>query len=302
MSTPRPGSVAGWFAPVLPEARVAVLRRVLYVFVLLDMHLIVRDPIPLSHHPDLYRPLIFAEVLHLPPPSLPLAWGLYAVLVAGCVAGLTGRAPRSTGWVVAAAFTWWVAIGFSYGKVDHDHLALVVALWVLPTVGAVPGGWSSGRRSAQAGWALKVVQIAVIGTYFLSALTKISNDPRGWSLTGWPESYILLWAVVRRPHGLGQLLIPYPGVLHVMQWFSILAELGSVVVLWLRGRALLCAALFWMGFHVFTVAMLYIHFAPTVVCWLAFAPLERLAPWWRARHPPLEPPVPIPARAESASR
>ena len=112
----------------------------------------------------------------------------------------------------------------------------------------------------------------------------------------WLGLRILLWAVVRRPHGLGQLLIPYPGVLHVMQWCSILAELSSVVVLWLRGRALLCAALFWMGFHVFTVALLYIHFAPTVVCWLAFAPLERLLPWWLARHPPLEPPVPIPSR------
>ena len=61
-----------------------------------------------------------------------------------------------------------------------------------------------------------------------------------------------------------------------MQWISFLAELTSLVVLWLRGRALLAAALFWMGFHVFTVAMLYIHFAPTVICWLAFAPLERL--------------------------
>ena len=275
-----------------PEARVAVLRSVLYVFVLLDLHLIVRDPIPLSHHPDLYRPLLLARVLHLPPPSLPLAWTLYAVLVVGCLVGLTGRAPRVVGWVVAAAFTWWVAIGFSYGKVDHDHLALVVALWLLPTVGRVRGGWSSSRSSSQAGWALKCVQIAVVATYFLSAVVKVHNG--GGSLSRWPESYILLWAVVRRPHGLGQLLIPYPGVLRVMQWGSILAELSSLVVLWLRGRALLAAALFWLGFHVFTVAMLYIHFAPTVVCWLAFAPLERLLPWWRKRHPRLEPPVPIP--------
>lgn len=300
VSAPRTGSVVGWFAPVRPEARVAVLRSVLYVFVLVDVHLIVGDPIPLSRHPDLYEPLWFARALHLPAPSLPLTWTLYAVLVLGCVAGLTGRLPRLVGWVVATAFTWWVAIGFSYGKVDHDHLALVVALWVLPSVGAVPGGWSSGRWSSQAGWALKCVQVAVVGTYFLSALTKISNA--GWSLTAWPESYILLWAVVRRPHGLGQLLVAHPGVLHVMQWVSILAELASVVVLWLRGRALLGAALFWLGFHVFTVAMLYIHFAPTVVCWLAFAPLERLAPWWRARHPGLEPPVPVPARVPARSR
>ena len=66
-----------------------------------------------------------------------------------------------------------------------------------------------------------------------------------------------------------------------MQWFAFVAELTSVVVLWLRGRALLLAALFWMGFHVFTVTILYIHFAPTAICWLAFAPLERFGPWVR---------------------
>ena len=64
-----------------------------------------------------------------------------------------------------------------------------------------------------------------------------------------------------------------------MQWFSFAAELTAVVVLWLRGRALLAAAVFWMGFHVVTLAILYIHFAPTAICWLAFAPLERLGPW-----------------------
>ena len=299
-AAPRRGSLVGWFAPVVPEARVAVLRTVLYVFVLLDVHVIIRSPIPLSRHPELYQPLDLAVLLHLPPPSLPLTWTLYAVVVLGCVAGLTGRAPRLVGWVVAAAFTWWVLIAFSYGKVDHDHLALIIALWVLPSVGAVPDGWWSRRASAQAGWALKCVQIGVVSTYFLSAVVKTRNA--GGDPTTWPESYILLWAVVRRPHGLGQLLIPYPGVLQAMQWFSMAAEIASVVVLWLRGRALLGAALFWLGFHVFTAAMLYIHFAPTVVCWLAFAPLERLAPWWRARHPRLEPPVPVPARVRPEDR
>ena len=270
--------IVGWFAPVLPEARVAILRSVLYVFVLLDIHVIVRDPIPLSRHPELYQPLLLARVLHLPPPSVPLTVTLYVILLIGCLIGAAGRLPRSVGWIVAAAFTWWTAIGVSFGKVDHDHLALVVALWVLPTVGVVNGRWRSRQRSAQAGWALKCIQIAVISTYFLSALTKIRSG--GWSVTSWPESSILLWAIIRRPHGLGQFLLPYPELLHVMQWMSFTAELTSVVVLWLRGRALLAAAMFWMGFHVFTAAILYIHFAPTVICWLAFAPLERLGPWF----------------------
>src|SRR5215212_910198 len=68
----------------------------------------------------------------------------------------------------------------SYGKVDHDHLALVVALWVLPTVGVIADRWRSVERSAQAGWALKCIQISVIFTYFLSALTKIRSG--GWAL------------------------------------------------------------------------------------------------------------------------
>ncbi len=265
-------SVATWFMPVVPESRVAILRTVLYLFVIIDIHVFVRDPIPLSRNPELYQPLLIERLFHLPPPSVPLTVTLYLILVVFCLLAAANVLPRLAGGVVAAAFTWWTAIGMSYGKVDHDHLALVVALWVLPTVGVIAERWRGVERSAQAGWALKCIQIAVISTYFLSALTKIRSG--GWSITSWPESSILLWAIIRRPHGLGQFLLPYPELLHVMQWLSFTAELTSVVVLWLRGRALLAAAVFWMGFHAFTMAILYIHFAPTAICWLAFAPLR----------------------------
>jgi len=265
--------------PVVPESRIAVLRTVLYLFVIIDIHLFVRDPIPLSRNPELYQPLMIERLFHLLPPSVPLTITLYLILVIGCLVAAANVWPRLAGGVVAAAFTWWTAIGMSYGKVDHDHLALVVALWVMPTVGVIADRWRSTERSAQAGWALKCIQISVIFTYFLSALTKIRSG--GWSITSWPDSSILMWAIVRRPYGLGQFLLPYPELLHIMQWCSFTAELTAVVVLWLRGRALLAAAIFWMGFHAFTLAILYIHFAPTAICWLAFAPLERLGPWLR---------------------
>jgi hypothetical protein len=272
-------SVVSWFMPVVPESRIAVLRTVVYLFVIIDIHLFVRDPIPLSRNPELYQPLMIERLFHLPPPSVPLTITLYLILVIGCLVAAANVWPRLAGGVVAAAFTWWTAIGMSYGKVDHDHLALVVALWVMPTVGVIADRWRSTERSAQAGWALKCIQISVIFTYFLSALTKIRSG--SWSITSWPDSSILMWAIVRRPHGLGQFLLPYPELLHIMQWCSFTAELTAVVVLWLRGRALLAAAIFWMGFHAFTLAILYIHFAPTAICWLAFAPLERLGPWLR---------------------
>jgi hypothetical protein len=45
-------------------------------------------------------------------------------------------------------------------------------------------------------------------------------------------------------------------------------------------------ALFFIGFHVANTVILLIHFLPTVVCWLAFAPLERIVPWYRQRRSP----------------
>ena len=164
-----------WFMPVVPESRIAVLRTVLYLFVIIDIHLFVRDPVPLSRNPELYQPLMIERLFHLPPPSVPLTITLYLILVIGCLVAAANVWPRLAGCVVAAVFTWWTAIGMSYGKVDHDHLALVVALWVLPTVGVIADRWRSTERSAQAGWALKCIQISVIFTYFLSALTKIRS-------------------------------------------------------------------------------------------------------------------------------
>ena len=253
-----------------------MLRTILYLFVIVDIHLIVRDPIPLSRHPELYRPLLLERLLHLPPPSVPLTVTLYAVIMVGSLVAAGNWLPRIAGWVVAAAFTWWTAIGMSYGKVDHDHLALVVALWVLPTAGAVAGRWRSTVRSAQAGWALQVhpdrrgLHLLPVGAH---------QDPQRWlerdQLAGELDPALGDHPPAERA---GPVPGPVPGAAAVDAVGGLLAELSSLVVLWLRGRALLLAALFWLSFHLFTVTILYIHFAPTLICWLAFAPLERRLP------------------------
>ena len=263
--------IAGWFTPPVAVARVAWLRTVLYLFVILDMHAFVRDTRLKGESPGLYQPLFLARLFELPRPSVAITNTLYVVLIVACLVGATNRFPRLAGWIIAPAFTWWVLIGMSDGKVDHDHLALVVALWVLPTVGRARYG--DRMRSEAAGWAVKCIQIAVVATYALSALAKIRQAD--WSLA-WPGSAVLTWAIVRRPHPVGEWLLNHPWMLVAMQWVGFVGELLSPVVLWLKGRWLLLAALFFLGFHVANTAILLIHFLPTAVCWLAFAPLERI--------------------------
>lgn len=271
-------SWTGWLFPAIPRARIAWLRTVLYLFVILDMHAFVRDTRLKGESPGLYQPLFLARLFDLPRPSVAITTTLYVVLLVACLVAATNRVPRLAGWVVAPAFTWWVLIGMSDGKVDHDHLALMVALWVLPTAG--PARYGDKTRTESAGWAVKCIQIAVVATYALSAVAKLRSG--GWT-PAWPGSAVLTWAIVRRPHALGEWLLNYPWVLIVMQWVGFIGELLSPIVLWLKGRWLLFAALFFLGFHVANTALLLIHFLPTVVCWLAFAPLERLSGirWFR---------------------
>ncbi|MEU4835599.1 hypothetical protein [Streptosporangium sp. NPDC023615] len=251
-----------WFEPV-PPRRIDVLRVIVYAFLPLDMVLFTGG---VWGHAEaatsVYRPVLLARLLHLPAADPALVRTLFAVVVAAGLVAATGRLPRAAGYVAALGYAQWVLLAMSYGKVDHDHLALVVALFVLP---------GAGRASAEAaGWATRCVQVAVVATYFLSAYAKIRHG--GWE---WPNGATFQWAVTRRGTFLGHFLAGVPGVLLVGQWFVLLAEAASPVLLFLRGRPLRAGVTFFLLFHLTTWAAITIHFLPHVICLAAFLPLER---------------------------
>ncbi len=261
---------AWWFAPQ-PVRRIAVLRTVIYLFVLFDIVMLVNDVVPHGYGSQgLYKPILIPRLLHLPAPNPFYVQTLRAVLVASALVAATGRLPRAAGWTVAVAYLDWIFLGFSYGKVDHDHLALVVALFVLPLAGAARG-LAPGTRSEAAAWSLRCIQVAAIATYFLSAYAKIRHG--GW---GWANSATFAWALSRRGTALGDRLLAYPQLLVAAQWGLLVLETLTPVILFVRGRALYAGLGVLLAFHVATYLAIEIHFLPTVVCLLAFLPLERL--------------------------
>jgi len=279
-----------WWFPADPYARVALFRTIIYLFVIFDIRRLVNDVVPKGYVPaELYQPVLVPRVLHLPAPNPFIVHTLQAVLVVGCLIAAAGFLPRLAGWAVALAFTWWLFIDMSYGKVDHDHLALLVALYVLPTIGpngtrddrhraasdiwrrwAATSGWRDVARTEAVGWALRCVQVAVVATYFLSAWAKIRVG--GWH---WPTGATFAWAVDRRGTALADPVLNYPWVLVAGQWMLITAEALSPLVFVLRGRWRAAFIGFWLMFHLTTYLSITIHFLPTAVGWLAFAPLER---------------------------
>lgn len=273
-------AVTRFCAPALPLARVAWLRMFVYAFTIFDVLVITTDPIPHGVVPvELYTGLIVRDVLHLPAPATAYVWVVFVLLLLSAATAATGRLPRLAGWVCAFAMLDWMSNAFAYSKVDHDHFALIVALFVLPTVGRASIRDVEDRSEA-AGWAVRMIQAACVATYALAAWAKIRAG--AWTLR-WIEGNTLIWALTRRPNGIAPWLVQHPAICRVLQWIVFFAELLAPVMMWLKGKWLYAAVVFWLGFHLSTYYLLAIHFLPLVVCLLAFLPLERLHPWWMRR-------------------
>ena len=265
-----------WFAP-LPLGRVAVLRTAAYLFVILD---VVWARAWVADHGDvpraLYKPLLIGRLLPLPTPTPDVTMAIKVALLAAAVVALSGRFRRVAGWSVALLYLEWQVIAFSYGKVDHDRIGMLVALFVLPTVAGAR--WGERRSTEEAGWAIRMVQVAVVATYFLSAFAKLRYGGLAWL-----DSATLLRAVLRRGTWLTEPLVDNPEILHVAQYAIVAFELATPLLLvpGRVGRTMLWLAL---AFHAVTFASITIIFLPHVTCLLAFLPLERLpSPWERLR-------------------
>jgi hypothetical protein len=261
-------AVRGWLFVPTPLARVALLRRAVFAFVILDVLLLHTSGF---YHgwanPVWYEPLRMGRILHLPAASVPLVEALKWGAVGTALVALSGRLPRIAGWAVAGCWIWYQYIAFAYGKVDHDRGDFVIALLVLPLV-----GWASTddeRRSELAGFALRTVQLTAIATYFLSGLAKLR-----FGGPGWVNSATLLRAVVRRGTFLGHLLEHTPWLLHYFQWMLISLELLSPLIFFVGERLRRWSVAGWYLFHAMTYAAITIAFWPHLVMLLAFLPLE----------------------------
>lgn len=259
-----------WLHEPVSSLRVLVLRRLVYVFVIVD---VLWWHTSGEYHGWIdgrwYHPLVIGELLPLPTPDLTIVQAVKWGCVATALLALSGRSPRLLGWTVAALWFEYQVIAFSYGKVDHDRWAMLVALVLLPTVGAV--NRLDQRRSERAGWAIRCVQLAVIATYFYAGWAKLR-----FGGPDWVNSATLTRAVVRRGTDLAQPLLDAQWILHLSQWGIMTMELSAPLIFLLNARWRRWAIAGLLGFHVVTYSMITIIFLPHVVCLAAFLPLERL--------------------------
>lgn len=271
------GRLSAWLYTPVPLGRLAILRSLVYGFVVVDLLWLQTSQWFHGYaDPVWYEPLVMGALLHLPAASVPLVlvlkWGtLLAALVA-----MTGRLPRLAGTAVLIGWTWSMYVSYSYGKVDHDRGDFIVALLLLPTVGSLH--WADRRPSEAAGFVLRAIQLATIATYFLSAWAKVRFG--GW---GWVNSATMTRAVVRRGTPWVQWLLDAPWLLRATQWGLFAAEMSSPLIFFVSERWRRRIVYGWFAFHAITFASITIAFWPHLIMLLAFLPLETYADRLRSR-------------------
>jgi hypothetical protein len=255
----------------VPLRRVAVVRAIAYLFIWVD---VLVTTTWVKAHADVptawYAPLTIGRLLHLPTPTHTVVTVVQWALLLTALAAATGRAPRLLGTAVFLLYAEWMVVAMSYGKVDHDRIAFLVLLAVLPTVGVAR--WRDRRRSEAAGFAMAAVLVAVMLTYFLAAWAKIRFG--GWD---WPTGSTLARAVIRRGTWLSEWLLDYPHLLEAMQFAMIgLEALAPLMLLVWRDRARVALVVFLIGFHLMVYAGVTIVFLPHCVAVLSILPWERV--------------------------
>ena len=271
--------------------RVAAFRTAVYLFVVGD--LVLFTPWVRAHGDlpgDAYHPLLVGRILPLPTPTATVVGVVFWTLLAAAAMAATGRAPRLLGWTVLVLYFEWMVIAMSYGKVDHDRFAFLVALAVLPTAGAARHGDPVLTRPG--GWALRVTQLAVVSTYFLAFWAKMR-----YAGPDWATGSVLARAILRRGTDLADAIAPVPGLLVAAQVSILAFEFLSPVVFVLRGRTRYLVVGFFYLFHAMTIVTITISFLAHQVAMASFLPLERVRPLvWLARR------WPIPASGERSAR
>lgn len=270
--------VVDWITAPVPYGRIAAFRTLVHLYVVADILFFtawVREHAGVSG--ELYRPLYIADILHLPTPNRALVLTLFWALLVLAPLAATGRAPRILGSAVFVVYFAWMIIAMSYGKVDHDRVAFMIALAVLPWVGRAKHG--DPTRSEAGGWALRLTQLGVIATYFLAAFAKMRYGGIQWF-----TSSTVTRSVLRRGTVLSIWMLKVPGLLVAAQFGIIAFEFLSPLIFFVRDRLRYLGIAGFYLFHAVVFATVTIAFVPHLVAMTCFLPLEKVRPVVWLRH------------------
>lgn len=200
MSSPWFSWQSFWFTAA-PLRRLGLFRIAIVGYALIDIALVLDFTTRYARVSDIFfEPIILVQALgrvRLDPGATTV---VHVVCIVSLAAALVGLLTRVSLIVGSVTYTWLLATYYSFGKVDHGRITIVIAMWAM-TIAPAGGAyaldeWRARRRSKPlghleggervhefAGWALRLVSVLVVGVYFLSGVAKLRDGGLEW-ITG----------------------------------------------------------------------------------------------------------------------
>ena len=293
---PWPLSRWPWWTESIPAERVAALRMVTALVLLVDILIAYLPHIDVLFSPDalggrdLYAGKFRADhyfwsILRW----LPDSWGphaLFGVWIASAVGLLIGWRPLVCGLVTwaCAVSVWNITPGPHNGGDRLRHtLFLMVAVSCSGAVWGVSSVRPKGdpRQVMVPGWPVKILFVQLASLYFVSAYYKVISPV-------WRNGFVMYWTA----HDLYWSLTPgisvqVPIGLHRLSALVPLIREPEFPVLAVLKRTRTATLILGVIFHLGTLFTLEVGFFAlySIACYTAFAPWERLRNWGRTTEP-----------------
>jgi hypothetical protein len=273
-----------WYSPVMPVARLRLLRIVVGGYALVYLvsrvaHLNAVVGYPVSA----FRPVGVAVVLEQPLPAA----GVYGTYVAAVLAGLlftTGIAYRVAAPAFAALLLWVTSYRHSFGMIFHTDNLLVLHVLLLAFANAGRAAYSSAQSTeteTARSWVPRAMCLVTVAAYLVAGVAKLTHTGWSWAL-GEPLREQIAYDALRKIE-LGSTYSPLGPWLLGQAWLfaplsaaSLATELlAPLALVGVRVAAIWCVCAW--AFHVGVLALMAIAFPyPLSGCaFAAFFPLER---------------------------
>ncbi len=276
----------GWFAPV-PIGRIQIIRIITGVFSLWYLTTRFKMMNALSAtNPALYKPAGVMQFFASPPPPMLITVLLVTTVILN-ILFIAGWKHRWIGPAFAVVLLFVFCYRNSWSMVYHSYNLMVIHIFIL---GFAPAGGVSSLKAMkkehwQYGWPVKLMCLATVLVYFLSAVAKLKGELAwGWLNGIAMRSQIAVDALRKNMFGvetsaLFEATYEHTWMYTIMGATSLLLELLAPAILFLNRRvAAGWVLLVWlMHWGIFVLMGITFHHHLTGILYLSFLAPER---WW----------------------
>ncbi|GAB4340218.1 MAG: hypothetical protein OHK0038_19650 [Flammeovirgaceae bacterium] len=181
------------------------------------------------HYESFYKPISFLSWFNLPFPPVWLNWVMFSVIIVSSIFCIFRRYLFLSSLITTFIFLISQAYYQSFEKIDHGFTTFGYAALLMPFVAWERKKAIRYQQVEMSGWAIWLIQVSVVMSYFLSGMEKITVGGLSWLEAEHLSTYLLFSNTSN-----AKWLLQYPFLIQMFSIFIVIFQLFSPLILFFR--------------------------------------------------------------------